>query len=122
MTICKGGVGCTKRASFYFNGLKPRYCASHKTGGMVDVVSKRCAFPRCRTRPSFNWEGRKRKFCSSHKSNGMVDVKNKRCAFPGCKKHPAYRAHRKATGKCHECVKVWEAKCKVVNSSIKYEA
>ncbi len=40
----------------------------------------------------------------------------------GCKKHPAYRAHRKATGKCHECVKVWEAKCKVVNSSIKYEA
>ena len=28
----------------------------------------------------------------------------------GCKKHPAYRAIRKATERCEECVYVWEAR------------
>ena len=28
----------------------------------------------------------------------------------GCKKHPAYRAIRKATERCEECVVVWKAK------------
>ena len=28
----------------------------------------------------------------------------------GCKIHPAYRAHRKATGRCNECVVVWNAR------------
>ena len=28
----------------------------------------------------------------------------------GCKKHPAYRAIRKATERCEECVLVWEAR------------
>ena len=28
----------------------------------------------------------------------------------GCKKHPAYRAIRKATKKCEECVHVWQAR------------
>ena len=27
-----------------------------------------------------------------------------------CKKHPAYRAIRKATEKCEECVYVWQAR------------
>ena len=28
----------------------------------------------------------------------------------GCKKHPAYRAIRKATGRCEECILVWQAR------------
>ncbi len=28
----------------------------------------------------------------------------------GCKKHPAYRAIRKATERCEECVFVWQAR------------
>ena len=28
----------------------------------------------------------------------------------GCKIHPAYRAHRKATGRCDECILVWNAR------------
>ena len=28
----------------------------------------------------------------------------------GCKKHPAYRAVRKATERCEECVVVWQAR------------
>jgi len=31
----------------------------------------------------------------------------------GCKKHPAYRAIRKATERCQECVIVWNAKLKL---------
>ena len=28
----------------------------------------------------------------------------------GCKKHPAYRAIRKASERCEECVVVWQAR------------
>ena len=28
----------------------------------------------------------------------------------GCKKHPAYRAIRKASEQCEECVVVWQAR------------
>jgi len=28
----------------------------------------------------------------------------------GCKKHPSYRAIRKATDRCEECVVVWQAR------------
>ena len=28
----------------------------------------------------------------------------------GCKKHPAYRAIRKATERCEECVVVWQVR------------
>ena len=31
----------------------------------------------------------------------------------GCKKHPAYRAIRKATERCDECVVVWQARVKL---------
>ena len=31
----------------------------------------------------------------------------------GCKKHPSYRAIRKATGRCEECVVVWNARVKL---------
>ena len=31
----------------------------------------------------------------------------------GCKKHPAYRAIRKATGRCEECVVIWNARVKL---------
>ena len=28
----------------------------------------------------------------------------------GCRIHPGYRARRKATGRCEECVLVWKAR------------
>ena len=31
-----------------------------------------------------------------------------------CKKHPAYRAVRKATEKCEECVYVWQARVELI--------
>ena len=43
----------------------------------------------------------------------MVDRKLERqieILAKGCKKHLAYRAIRKATEKCEECVYVWQAR------------
>ena len=33
----------------------------------------------------------------------------------GCRKHPAYRAKRKATERCAECVIVWKARVALTN-------
>mgnify|MGYP004112514719 len=35
----------------------------------------------------------------------------------GCRKHPAYRARRPATGRCEECVIVWNARLKLNDMS-----
>ena len=37
-------------------------------------------------------------------------IKHLNILSEGCKIHPAYRAHRKATGRCNECVIVWNAR------------
>ena len=34
----------------------------------------------------------------------------------GCRKHPAYRARRTATGRCQECVVVWNARLELNDS------
>jgi hypothetical protein len=31
----------------------------------------------------------------------------------GCRRHPAYRAKRKATERCEECVVVWKARVEI---------
>ena len=35
----------------------------------------------------------------------------------GCKKHPAYRAIRKASERCEECVVVWQARVELNTSA-----
>ena len=35
----------------------------------------------------------------------------------GCRKHPAYRARRPATGRCQECVVVWNARLELNDMS-----
>ena len=52
----------------------------------------------------------------------LIKNKNEQIEFlkilsSGCKKHPAYRAHRKPTGNCHQCVVMWNAK-KRINFSL----
>lgn len=32
----------------------------------------------------------------------------------GCKRHPAYRAIKKATGRCEECMVVWHARVRLM--------
>ena len=90
MTICKAvvdDVRCTRQACYNIPGNKPKYCSSHKTQDMVDVIHKRCQYvdengAACSTQPLFNFPGEKGGIrCRSHKTPGMVDVKNKTCQY-----------------------------------------
>ena len=52
------------------------------------------------------------KWDSYIKDNGSVsrEIELLKILSEGCHRHPAYRAKRKATGSCLECVKVWHAR------------
>jgi hypothetical protein len=50
-----------------------RYCADHKTGGMINVKSKRCEHPDCKKQPTYNIEGQTiARYCADHKTDGMI--------------------------------------------------
>jgi len=89
--MCKAN-NCKIRAHFNIlgkaNGI---YCSSHKTEGMVNVISKTCIHQDCKKQPAFNVDGEsKALYCSSHKTEGMVNVKNKTCIHQDCKKQPGF--------------------------------
>jgi hypothetical protein len=44
------------------------------------------------------------------KNNNQRQIELLKVLAKGCKKHPAYRAIRKATERCEECVVVWKAR------------
>ena len=44
------------------------------------------------------------------KNNNQRQIELLKVLAKGCKKHPAYRAIRKATERCDECVVVWKAR------------
>ena len=44
------------------------------------------------------------------KNNNQRQIELLKVLAKGCKKHPAYRAIRKATERCAECVVVWKAR------------
>ena len=47
------------------------------------------------------------------KNNNQRQIELLKVLAKGCKKHPAYRAIRKATERCEECVVVWKARVKL---------
>ena len=77
---------------YNFEGeTKAIYCTSHKSNGMINIISKTCEFEGCKTIPVYNFEGEtKAIYCASHKSDGMINIKNKPCEFEGCKTIPTY--------------------------------
>ena len=44
------------------------------------------------------------------KNKELEQIKLLKLLVKGCKKHPGYRAIRKATGRCQECIVVWQAR------------
>ena len=44
------------------------------------------------------------------KNNNQRQIELLKVLAKGCKKHPSYRAIRKATERCEECVAVWKAR------------
>jgi len=116
MTKCKE---CTKTAYFNVAGeTKGLYCASHKSGIMINVIDKRCLHIGCPKRAIFNEPGQKsRAYCDDHRSPTMVNMVTKRCLHPGCYVTPIYNIPntRKATycidHKTSEMVNVLGKKC-----------
>ena len=84
MTICKHPE-CKKQASYNVVGLKARWCKTHKTSEMIDVVSKTCA---CGKQPIFNFPGETKRICCVEcKKPGMINAASKRCP---CGKQPSF--------------------------------
>ena len=44
------------------------------------------------------------------KNKELKEIELLKILAKGCKKHPAYRAIRKATERCEECVIIWQAR------------
>jgi putative hemolysin len=83
--------GCgSLNPAFDVVGGKGRFCAKHKTAGMVDVKSKQCEYSDCTTKPVFGNIGGKVQFCVNHKTADMVDLRNKQCAYTDCTTRPQF--------------------------------
>ena len=90
MTICNE-IGCEKGALYNLVGLKAKFCSSHKTDLMKNVITKMCIENGCEINACFNLEGQKQcLYCSTHKKIGMIDVRSKLCVETGCKKRPSF--------------------------------
>ncbi|KAG5192824.1 hypothetical protein JKP88DRAFT_292477 [Tribonema minus] len=86
---CCNADGCDKQPSFGFIGEKPKFCATHKLGGMTDVKNKRCEAAGCGKTPNFAEEGQKPRFCSAHKLPDHVNVKGPFCHADNCRRRRA---------------------------------
>ena len=91
---------CGNNAYYNVKNEKAKYCKTHKTNDMVNVLEKRkCQFPDCESQPSFNVKGQTIGiFCGTHKKGDMIDVKNKKCQFPDCTSQPCFNVKGKTTG------------------------
>jgi len=91
---------CKVRPNYNVEGeTKGLYCSTHKSEGMVNVVSKTCIHPDCKVQPVYNVEGEtKALYCSTHKSEGMVNVISKTCIHPNCKVRPIYNVEGETKG------------------------
>lgn len=87
--ICKNEE-CSKTANFGTEWKKPRFCAKHKEGGMVDVHHKRCEYPDCEKFASYGMKKGDRRFCVKHKGEGMIEANYKHCLHPDCEKQPYF--------------------------------
>jgi len=89
--LCEG-EDCNKQPSFNWPGQKlRRFCADHRSPGMVDTGSRKCLHEGCMRQPHFNFQGQIRRFCSEHKAEGMVNVAPQLvCEYPDCKLRPSF--------------------------------
>ena len=94
MKICKHPE-CEKQANYNVHGLKARWCKTHKTAEMINVMSKKCP---CGTIPSFNYLGELKGICCIEcKTPEMVNVKHKLCP---CGTRPSFNLPGETLGIC----------------------
>jgi hypothetical protein len=84
--ICNYKDICLNQPSFgYEENNKVKRCSQHREDIMVDVVHKKCNFPKCKKQCNFGYEetGIAQR-CGKHRED-MVDVIHKKCNHPdGC--------------------------------------
>ena len=72
--------GCNKRnACFGVKGTKDKYCKTHKTSEMTNLVSKKCNINSCEKTPRYGLTGGKPTVCGQHKTDVMVELTKKKC-------------------------------------------
>ena len=71
---------CSKRSSFNYKNMKPRFCGQHKDDEMVNVVHGCCEEDLCSFKPHFSFKNEKHpRFCSKHALTGMIDIIHPKC-------------------------------------------
>lgn len=83
-------INCRCQATFGLEWMKAIYCATHKTGDMIDVIHKRCGFNDCILLPSFGVQLHRPIYCFKHKPEGAINVVSKRCLIENCVRHPTF--------------------------------
>jgi len=80
---------CSKSAIFALAETpKIKYCKSHASEEMIDVVNKRC---HCGGRAHYGLpEDKTGSVCGKHASKEMINLSVKPCNFQGCKKQPCF--------------------------------
>ena len=53
-----------------------------------------------------------------HCGESLLKIKLLKILAEGCRKHPSYRARRPATGRCEECIIVWNARLELNDISV----
>jgi hypothetical protein len=83
MPVCEFD-GCFISACFnLFGEQKARFCKTHKTDEMINIVDKLCEICNIK-RALYNYKGKTGGiYCLDHMVEGMVNVKGKRCAYKG---------------------------------------
>lgn len=93
---------CKKYKTYNLKGLKPEYCAMHKTDDMIDVRHERCT--ECRFQASFGYESTNiREKCSIHASKDMINLKCKNiiCIGPSCTEARGPKLNGYCSEKCY---------------------
>jgi very-short-patch-repair endonuclease len=89
---------CSKQATFNIADQPPRFCATHKSADMVDVINPRC--DECGALASYAHRGGRPHRCGVHRDDGMVFVV-KVCRNAACT--TAVETKRFNDGYCVRC-------------------
>lgn len=108
--------GCIREAHYGGgDALRPSHCSDHKTEGMINLSTTKCATPGCFKLAVYLYKGKKI-FCREHRVEGMKSPVN--CLTPGCDRsriynHPGQKAAYCAEHKEESMINVITKQCVV---------
>jgi len=106
---------CNAFPNFNFEGMKAKYCDTHKELGMIRVTGiNQCTECVVSKWASFGFSGEKAIVCATHKKEGMVDLVSNLCQFPECPKNASFGIEKRKPIMCklHKTNKMTDVKHK----------